>query len=277
MGRLLLEQSNGINILRIRAVATAVIDSLKNSSVGWTAPISHKHRNNLTDANRNTVVGLGVNGKPNPDGFLVGNADWFCCMDDDTVMPELAISKLLSLGREFVAGIYYTGGKDTIPIAYVRNPDTGLYESLGNYPKGALVPVDGVGMGCTLIHRSVYEKIMKEHVLVQRQNGTLFPVHKSKVKGEIPTSLKGNDYIKNGIYHAPVQQPTQKNYNWPFYALEYGRTEDLHFCELAENVGFQPYIDTTIVCDHLKLGPVNEETFKKYRREVLDGIKAITA
>jgi len=272
MARLLLEQEAGVEITRIQAVRSALPDYGKNTEVGAMAPVHQKNRNSKTDANRNRVIGGKVNGELLENGFLASDSEWLFFMDDDTVMPRLAISKLLSLGREFAAGVYFTDGPNTIPLMYKRDTN-GLYHALDNYAKGAVIQVDAVGMGCALIHRSVFEKIMEAHTVLQRPNGALFPVHNSKIKGKIPVREKMDEpFVRNGVYHAQVSVPMGNQRGWPFYLMEFGRTEDLHFCELAASVGIKPYVDTTIVCDHLKLGPINEERFKKYRKEALRGI-----
>lgn len=273
--RLLLEQQDGVDIRRIHQSRSAMPDHGKMGILGAMTDVSQKQRNDRTDANRNAIAGVTADGKYSKEGFMASDADWLFFMDDDTVMPKHTISKLLNLGRDFVAGLYYTRNVRQnliIPLMYMRD-ENGLYRAIENYPRGALIPVDAVGMGCTLIHKSVFEKIMDAHTVVQRPNGSLMAVPTDNIEGELK---EPDEYIDgtiiDGIYHMPVYKPMGSNRPWPFFAMEYGRTEDMHFCELAANVGIQPYIDTTIVCDHMKLGPINEETFSKYRQEALNGI-----
>ncbi|RLC83660.1 MAG: hypothetical protein DRJ03_16510 [Chloroflexi bacterium] len=256
VGKLLKEQSSGIEFSAIRAVRSAMPDHGKNKAIG-------KDRANRTDANRNIVS----------KGFLAGDADWLLWIDEDTVPPDMFVTKLLKLHKPFVGGLYFTPKenhkfgnhelKQVVPLMYKRM-ENGLYNTFEDYPKGALIPIDAIGMGCTLIHRSVFEDIMDQHVVFQRPNGSLFPVHKSKIKDDELST--GEGYVENGVYHMPVTKPSETDdRDWPFFAMEYGRTEDLQFCELAIASGIQPYIDTTIVCDHLKTLPVNENMWAIWR------------
>jgi hypothetical protein len=155
------------------------------------------------------------------------------------------------------------------PIAYLIRED-GLYHAFYNYPLGALVQVDSVGMGCTLIHRSVFEKIIEEHTVFQRPDGSLIPIHNSEIQNNRPPN-NNKQYVKNGRLHMPLY-PVEEDDNraWPFFVMEYGRTEDHYFCEMASKVGFRPWLDTNVVCDHIKPQATNrsdylEELNKKMR------------
>lgn len=244
-------QVGGLTIGGIRFGQTALPDVNKNCDVAdprekdGPAPAETKRRNSLTDSNRVKVA----------RGFLAGSADYLWFLDDDTIPPKGALTSLLSLGKEFVGGLYFLGKPPHNPIAYRRAAD-GMYAAVYHYAHGALLPVDSIGMGCTLIHRSVFEKIMAEHVVYERPTGSLVPVHKSLV-GAADVAFIGKDvpdtFVANGYLHMKLRRwESGDTRPWPFFALEYGRTEDHHFCELAGNVGIRPFLDTTVVCGHVK-------------------------
>lgn len=258
MAELLREQKAGIEIGRIHAISSALPDHNKNYVVDdrrGIAPEGEKARNERTDANKSTIVGASANGRVRSGGFLHGDADWIFFMDDDTAPPQGALGQLLSLGRDIVGGLYFLAKPPHNPIAYMQGAD-GLYSALWKYPHGALMEVDSIGMGCTLVHRSVYERIMREFELFQRPNGTLMPVLRSQVHGRGPG--KGETEVVEGVLRMPLRPVSHEDERaWPFYAMEYGRTEDHHFCELARAIGIRPWLDTSIVCDHFKLKAVN--------------------
>jgi hypothetical protein len=244
-------EKTGIVIGNLFSISSALPDHNKNNI------ISQKKRLNLTDSNRQAIS----------KRFLESGADWLFQIDDDTIPPPGTIPALVSKGREFIAGVYFLPGPPHNPIAYMRQPD-GLYFPVWNYPEGALIQVDSVGMGCTLIHRSVFEKIKTEHELYQRLDGTLYPLHKKQVKNHKPARGTEN-YVKDGVLHMPVTpQSDDDNRPWPFFALEYGRTEDHYFCELAANVGIRPWLDTTLQCAHIKM---QDTTVLDYKRSLAEG------
>ena len=254
--RLISEHGNTVDIARTHSVTTALPDNGKNAHIfAPIAPLEQVRRNSRTDVNRNVAVGVAVN-KDHDNGFFMGGkADWVFWLDTDVVPPPGVITRLLSLRRDFVGGVYFLGDNLHDPLIYMREPE-GTYKALRYYEKGTLIPVDAIGMGCTLIHRSVYEKVLEEHVVFSRPNGSLFPVHKSMIRDKVSVA-EGEPYVENGVYHLPLREPVQNDTRpWPFYAMEYGRTEDMHFCELTANVGIRPYVDTSIECAHLKLQPI---------------------
>lgn len=253
--QLVADRHPDMEIGSIRTVSTAVADHSKNKTVTHSEPASEEEprRNDLTDSNRVRAT----------SGFLEGDAEWLWFIDDDTVPPVDALERLMKAKRDFVAGVYFLGGFPHNPIMYNRM-ENGLYAAFYNYVPGALFQVDSVGMGCTLIHRSVFEKIQAGHTVLERPNGSLMPVPNSIIRdGEWGLQTGDVDegmYVKNGILHMPLRQVDEHDRRpWPFYALEYGRTEDHHFCELAANVGIRPWVDTNIQCEHIKPHPITRE------------------
>lgn len=273
IGKLLLEQDLGIEFTHIHQASSAVPDHSKNNIVAANAaPAEEKDRAGKTDENRNIIVGTNALGQHDPQGFMASDADYMFWMDDDTIPPDRAVSHLVNLGRPFVAGVYFLGQAPYTPLAYYQRED-GLYHALYDYPKGTLVPVDLVGMGCTLIHKSVYQAILDNYIVYQRKNGSLLPVHRDDIKDEKDYKKGDKPYVRDGYYHMPIQRvEPDDNRTWPFYGMEYGRTEDHYFCEMAVRCGFQPWIDTNVECDHLKLHGFNKghytEDLKK-RKELL--------
>lgn len=271
IGVLLQEQARDIEIGQIMLVSSAMPDFNKSNMVGgqinWDfANPEEKGRNQKTDANRVKATGRFLSGVDH----LNWKADWIFWIDDDTTIPVDAITKLLERQKDAIAGLYFNPLPPKNPIAYVRNK-TGIgYHAFYDYPYGALLQVDSVGMGCTLVHRSVYEKIMVEHEIFVRPNGSLWPVHKSLVFNTgVPYLSKQphtiNELVVNGwACHRVTKPGGDDNRSWPFYAMEYGRTEDHYFWELAANVGIRPWVDTTITCGHIKPQAMEYADYKEY-------------
>ena len=271
IGMLLQEQQRGIEIGQIMLVSSAMPDFNKSNMVGghvdWDfANPEEKDRNEKTDANRVESSRRFLTG----DYTIGWKAEWIFWMDDDTVPPGDALSRLLALDKPAVAGLYFNPNPPKNPIAYIKNKDGIGYHAFYDYPYGSLVQVDSVGMGCTLIHRSVYEKIMQEHVVYVRPNGTLWPVHKSDITNtNIPYLSKQpenvSSLIVNGWACHRVNRTLQNDdRSWPFYAMEYGRTEDHYFWEMAAKVGIRPWVDTTITCGHIKPRTMTYTEYREY-------------
>lgn len=240
-----------IMVNKIMSVSSALPDFNKTEAVGEPistdyAPAEYKRRNDLTDANRLRIA----------RNFMDSKAEWLFFIDDDTVFPEGTIHKLLSRKKEFIGGVYVNTNPPYNPIAYVHAEDGVGYNPIYDFPPGSLIQVDSIGMGCTLIHKSVFKKIVDGHSIFARPNGSIMAIKNSYIfEGVQPTHYidKPDIFYSNGwIFMKTKELSEEDNRLWPFFVMEYGRTEDHHFCELAENVGIKPWVDTTIWCEHIK-------------------------
>jgi hypothetical protein len=252
MENLLSENRVTIEITTMIKSSSMLRDNNKNKAVEEL--LFDKRRPKDADINRNVVV----------DEFVKSSADYLFFVDDDTVFPKGALTHLISLGKQFVSGLYFLPSEPHNPIAYMKD-EKGLYHPIWDYAKGTLRKVDSVGMGCAMIHRSVFDKIRDEHHVYQRPDGSIFLVHNSQITDTKPKQGHNHKtFISHGIMHTPVEPINMENDGrpYPYFALEYARTEDHYFCEIANNVGIKPWIDTTITCAHLKVHSKGEKDYR---------------
>ena len=204
----------------------------------------------LTDINRNNIA----------HWFLTERADdsdWLFFVDDDIELPDDALTRLLAHDKPFVTGIYYRRSPPCDPLIY-KQEEEGWYMPLlpdKDYQTGELIQVDGCGLGCALIHRSVFEAILETHFLYRRHNRSYGFMHYDNV-------VESGKLMKPGVHiHDTetilVQEITPMLSNnlspkerLPFFAFEYGRTEDFHFCELVKGAGVEIWADTGLEVKH---------------------------
>lgn len=213
----------------------------------WSPPLTSGV--STTDINRNRIVHT----------FLhETDAEWLFWTDADNSPPVGAIPRLLATGYKIVSGLYYGGSMDTelIPIAYLKNKQ-GAYHTLDDvyqWERGEIVPVDAVGSGCCLVHRSVYEVIEAEYAIFQRLSGGVTCVRKKDIRGEVLESTRHpyDGQVHKGVLYERLVPVTIENPKFPFYICQYGRSEDMWFCELAKSVGFPIMLDTSVEVGHVK-------------------------
>lgn len=196
-----------------------------------------------TDHNRNDIV----------DRFLKTDAEWLFWIDADTLVPPAAIQRLMGLGKTLASGLYYGKNPPHNPIAYVKfNNAYASIEKTQKWEVGEIIPVDASGMGCMLTHRSVYEDIQSNFTVLQRDGGGLVPIKNTDIEGAFDKTHQHDGKVYKGQMRTRMAEPTIENMKYPFFGLEFGRTEDIWFFELAAKVGHKVWLDTGLECGHLR-------------------------
>lgn len=174
------------------------------------------------------------------DRFLKSKAQWSFWLDSDVFAPfgnreayltysrttkgqdfakHNTLDRLLSHNLPLVGGVYagrFKGAPLTIQpeLAPRNNIDLRTCEALRNGENAGLQPVDWLAAGLMLVHRQVFEKIMKARPWFPPFPGAFYPF-----------------FINSGP-----------------------KGEDVYFCELARSAGIQPYLDTDVRAGHIGLG-----------------------
>jgi hypothetical protein len=213
-----------------------------------------------TASNRNIIV----------KDFLKKKSEWLFWIDTDNITPFGGIRRLLDDRKEIINGIYFQKDDKSLPVAYDILP-TNRYTPIRDWSRGEIIPVAAAGLGATLVHRSVYEKIQEEFVVLQRHTGGHTTLHRDDIKGPIPTELDIKPpRMLHGVYRERLIQPTEKMEVFPHHILEFGRTEDMVFYENARRVGFVPYVDTSVEVGHLHWKLKTGADYRKVVRRELE-------
>lgn len=101
------------------------------------------------DAARNTLV----------QKMKDTNSNWLFFLDSDVICPPTTIERLLSHRLPIVSGLYYTRHSPINPAMWSDAGDKAHFVSITQFQVGSLVEAHVVGMGCCLIHRSVFDKL----------------------------------------------------------------------------------------------------------------------
>lgn len=171
--------------------------------------------------------------------FIEGNYEWLFFIDHDVVLHPQTFSKwneyMVKADVPIFGGLYFTKSVPSEPLMY-----RGLGNSyFTNWKLGDKVWIDGMGLGCNMIHRSMLEHIYKDSA--EYQIGTL----KIKKVFQTPT---------NTFFDA------EKN-AW----MNTGGTEDLDFYHRLKDGGYYkkggwskyqdkqyPILcDTSVFCRHI--------------------------
>lgn len=147
-----------------------------------------------------------------PGGLTVSHVFF---VDDDTLIPPYALTRLLSHKRPIVSGLYFA--KTDVPQPLMLKDElSGLVES---WTPGELVECDGHGMGCTLIEMRVFRDIAEKGLVGTEQ------WHGRDIWQFFKTT-RDDVFLEHGV-------PKVLN-----------QTEDMYFLHRAKRLGYQPCVDT---------------------------------
>lgn len=91
------------------------------------------------------------------------NCDWLFFLDTDVICPADTIQRLLSHRLPIVSGLYYTRAQPINPAMWNDAGDKAHFVSINQFQIGSLVEAHVIGMGCCLIHKSVFDKLSKPY------------------------------------------------------------------------------------------------------------------
>ncbi len=103
---------------------------------------------------------------------LDGGYDYFLSLECDIIPPKDIIERLLAHDKKVISGVYFKpfshvteSGKvikrEVLPVAYKKHSEKSTFVHRLTYEhvrKDAVLPVAIVGLGCMLIHRSIFEE-----------------------------------------------------------------------------------------------------------------------
>lgn len=98
-------------------------------------------------------------------GFaLKGNFDYVLFIDSDMVFPANTLVDLLEYDRDIVGALTFQRKPPYSPCVYTKlkigEPGETIMETLKEYTPG-LLPVEGIGFGCTMVKTKVFEAVYK--------------------------------------------------------------------------------------------------------------------
>ena len=90
---------------------------------------------------------------------LDAKVDWIFFLDTDVTCPPDTIPRLMAHNLPIVTGVYYTRAPPLEPCVWKEIAPSG--KQAIPFVQGQMIEADFIGMGCCLIHTSVFKNIKK--------------------------------------------------------------------------------------------------------------------
>jgi len=123
--------------------------------------------------------------------FLAGPTEWLLMLDADVVFKETLVEDLLASRADgslplVVGGLYFGFGGDGLLFPHIYNwSDDAVVSIPKRYEPDSMVRVDATGVGCLLVHRSVFERVYEQN------KDSVFPWFSESI---IKNRLAGEDF-----------------------------------------------------------------------------------
>ena len=173
------------------------------------------------------------------ENFMRGQYDWLFFIDHDVVLPPNVFVKWNEYMHQkkypIFGGLYFTKSVPSEPLIY-RGLGTSYFD---DWKLGEKVWVDGMGLGCHMIHRSILEVVYKESPQYSLGDSVARQVFQTPA-AQVYDAEKGGWLSKGGtedltFYHRLIDDEILAKAGWPQYQkMKY------------------PYLcDTSIFCRHI--------------------------
>src|SRR6266851_930356 len=124
---------------------------------------------------RGVGICVPLSGRPVPASWAFENKlKYLFFLDEDTVPPTFALRRLIFLAEnnpqmDVIGGIYFSKCETPAPLVFA-GPGQGSY---WDWKVGELFKVWGIGMGCTLIRTTAFEKIKPPYFLTVKGDASV--------------------------------------------------------------------------------------------------------
>ena len=144
---------------RTRVCLDAVVRRLNTQNYGVGS--QQLYGNSVIPNARNEIVGY----------FLKSPADYLMWLDSDMTFPDTVVEELFVMDKDIAGAIYVRKVPPHYPVI-INKDESGVPHGIMVFPEEDYFKVDGIGMGCTLVKRKVFEA-MKPPYFAMPRNETL--------------------------------------------------------------------------------------------------------
>lgn len=154
----------------LAGIKTKVMVGLSTAEMGRKADFYDSFHTFVKPANTYISLAHGQSPARNRNIIIQQALDTDCThvffLDDDVVIPNDALMKLLAHDKDIVSGLYLMRNHPHQPIAFDFAEEDGKCRHLilDNYKGQDLIPIVGSGLGCLLVKTEVFRKMEKPWV-----------------------------------------------------------------------------------------------------------------
>ena len=88
---------------------------------------------------------------------LEAKCDYIFFIDSDMILPKLTLERLYDMNVPVASGLYFAKSPPYLPVVRDFIEDRFIFKKIIDF--GKIIEVGGVGMGCCLIKKEVFDKL----------------------------------------------------------------------------------------------------------------------